>query len=456
MNLTAERGLNQGKYVLSTQLGAGVFSLTYKATDTESGQSVVIKTIGEALRQHPNVNQFKQEFLDIAKRLNYCQHPHLVRVLDYFEDKGYPYLVMEYIPGQTLADVLQAGSLPEAEAINYIRQISDAVKVLHQVELLHRDIQPKNIIRRQDSDRVVLCEVGMLYEFTPGIKQTYASFLSAGYAPPEDNTLANTATRQTDIYALTATFYCLLTGYPPLPAPVRQRLSAKGDNCLFSSLSQPPLSKLSPTIQQALQYGLELIPNNRPQMIDTWLKQLPLQESVTLLEPITTQPVENQPKSKVGCLPGKSKVNTVLSRGTKSQHSTLSQGGFCTNVTINSETKFPKPAPTNPFPDEPSVGSKTRHGTSLHSTLKTAKTKASIPLQALFMTGAIAASAGIGFGCAVRVNQPGEPGSTILHTQQTFPPRSDWPVSESQQFVREQGTLQLRSGQAGNREQRMF
>ncbi len=448
MNLTAERGLNQGKYVLGTQLGAGVFSLTYKATDTESGQSVVIKTLGEALRQHANINQFKQQFLDIAKRLNYCQHPHLVRVLDYFEDRGYPYLVMEYIPGQTLTDVLQAGSLPEAEAINYIRQISDAVKVLHQVELLHRDIQPKNIIRRQDSDRVVLCEVGMLYEFTPGIKQTYASFLSAGYAPPEDNTLANTATRQTDIYALTATFYCLLTGYPPLPAPVRQRLSARGNDCLFSSPSQPAPSKLSPTIQQALQYGLELIPNNRPQTIDTWLKQLPLQESLTIPEPIITQPVENQPKSKVGSLPGKFKVNPVPSRGAKSQHSTLSQGGFCTNVTINSETKFPKPAPTNPFPDEPSVGSKTRHGTSLHSTLKPPKTKASIPLQALFMTGAIAASAGIGFGCAVRLNQSSEPGATILHTQQTFPPRSDWPVSEPPKFVREKDTQ--------NREQGMF
>jgi len=385
MNLKAERRLNQGKYVLSTQLGAGVFSLTYKATDTESGQSVVIKTLGEALRQHPNVNQFKQQFLDIAKRLNYCQHPHLVRVIDYFEETGYPYLVMDYIPGQTLAEVLQGGSLPEAEAINYIRQISDAVKVLHQVELLHRDIQPKNIIRRQDSDRVVLCEVGMLYEFTPGIKQTYANFLSAGYAPPEDNTLANTATRQTDIYALTATFYCLLTGYPPLPAPVRQRLSAKGDNCLFCSLSQPAPSKLSPTIQQALQYGLELIPNNRPQTIDTWLKQLPLQESRTIPEPIITQPVE------------------------KPQTSNL------------------KPQTSN---------------------LKTPKTQASIPLQALFMTGAIAASAGIGFGCAVRLNQPSEPGATILHTQQTFPPRSDWPVSESQQFVREQRT--------GNREQRMF
>jgi len=385
MNLKAERRLNQGKYVLSTQLGAGVFSLTYKATDTESGQSVVIKTLGEALRQHPNVNQFKQQFLDIAKRLNYCQHPHLVRVIDYFEETGYPYLVMDYIPGQTLAEVLQAGSLSEAEAINYIRQISDAVKVLHQVELLHRDIQPKNIIRRQDSDRVVLCEVGMLYEFTPGIRQTYASLLSAGYAPPEDNTVANTATRQTDIYALTATFYCLLTGYPPLPAPVRQRLSAKGDNCLFCSLSQPASSKLSPTIQQALQYGLELIPNNRPQTIDTWLKQLPLQESRTIPEPIITQPIEKHPNSNL------------------------------------------KPQTSN---------------------LKTPKTQASIPLQALFMTGAIAASAGIGFGCAVRLNQPGEPGATILHTQQTFPPRSDWPVSESQQFVREQRT--------GNREQRMF
>jgi serine/threonine protein kinase len=385
MNLKAERTLNQGKYVLSTQLGAGVFSLTYKATDTELGQSVVIKTLGEALRQHANVNQFKQQFLDIAKRLNYCQHPHLVRVIDYFEDTGYPYLVMEYIPGQTLADVLQGVSLSEAEAINYIRQISDAVKVLHQVELLHRDIQPKNIIRRQDSDRVVLCEVGMLYEFTPGVQQTYASLLSAGYSPPEHNTLTNTTTRQTDIYALTATFYCLLTGYPPLPAPVRQRLSARGNDCLFSSPSQPAPSKLSPTIQQALQYGLELIPNNRPQTIDTWLKQLPLQESVAVPEPIITQPVENQP-----------------------------------NSTINNQ----------------------------QSTINTPKTKASIPLRALFMTGAIAASAGIGFGCAVRLNQPSEPGATILHTQQTFPPRSDWPVSESPKFVREKVTE--------NREQGMF
>ncbi|MEQ9480934.1 serine/threonine protein kinase [Coleofasciculus sp. F4-SAH-05] len=385
MNLKAERTLNQGKYVLSTQLGEGVFSLTYKATDTELGQSVVIKTLGEGLRQHANVNQFKQQFLDIAKRLNYCQHPHLVRVIDYFEDTGYPYLVMEYIPGQTLADVLQGVSLSEAEAINYIRQISDAVKVLHQVELLHRDIQPKNIIRRQDSDRVVLCEVGMLYEFTPGVQQTYASLLSAGYSPPEHNTLTNTTTRQTDIYALTATFYCLLTGYPPLPAPVRQRLSARGNDCLFSSPSQPAPSKLSPTIQQALQYGLELIPNNRPQTIDTWLKQLPLQESVAVPEPIITQPVENQP-----------------------------------NSTINNQ----------------------------QSRINTPKTKASIPLRALFMTGAIAASAGIGFGCAVRLNQPSEPGATILHTQQTFPPRSDWPVSESPKFLREKGTE--------NREQGMF
>ncbi|MEQ8754523.1 MAG: serine/threonine-protein kinase [Coleofasciculus sp. G1-WW12-02] len=375
MNLTAEQGLNQGKYVLNTQLGAGVFNLTYKATDTESGQSVVIKTLGEALRQHANVNQFKQQFLDIAKRLNYCQHPHLVRVIDYFEETGYPYLVMEYIPGQTLADVVQAGSLSEAEAINYIRQISDAVKVLHQVELLHRDIQPKNIIRRQDSDRVVLCEVGMLYEFTPGVQQTYASLLSAGYAPPEESTLTNTATRQTDIYALTATFYCLLTGYPPLPAPVRQALLEKGDDCLFSSPSKTHLSKWSPTIKQTLRYGLELIPNNRPQTIDTWLKQLPLQESVAVPEPIITQPVENQPNSK---------PSPRMKRKVKTQNSKL----------------------------------------------KTPKTKASIPLQALFMTGAIAASAGIGFGYAVRLNQPGEPGATILHTQQTFPPRSDWPVSD--------------------------
>src|SRR5918998_704896 len=117
MNLTAGTALHDDKYLLNTQLGKGVFGITYRATNTESGETVVIKTIGEELRQHSDFDQFKQQFLELAERLRCCKHPNLVQVLDCFEEAGRPYLVMEYIPGQTLAELIQSEVLPEAKAV---------------------------------------------------------------------------------------------------------------------------------------------------------------------------------------------------------------------------------------------------------------------------------------------------------------------------------------------------
>jgi serine/threonine-protein kinase len=118
MNLTAETALQNGKYVLDTQLSKGVFGITYRATNTESGQTVVIKTLGESLRQHSDFDQFKQQFLELAKRLSRCKHPNLVQVLDCFEEAGRPYLVMEYIPGQTLAELIQSRCCQKQKPLN--------------------------------------------------------------------------------------------------------------------------------------------------------------------------------------------------------------------------------------------------------------------------------------------------------------------------------------------------
>ncbi|NEP62970.1 MAG: serine/threonine protein kinase [Symploca sp. SIO2G7] len=378
MDLTPGTTIHKGKYILDTQIGTGFFSLTYQAT-SKSGQIVVIKTLAENLCQHPDFIQFKQQFLGLAQRLRRCQHPHLVSVLDYFEEAGHPYLVMEYIPGQTLGQIIQTQVLPERKALKYIHQIGDALNHLHQFGLLHRDIKPQNIIHRQDSDYVVLCELGITCELTPGIMQTHASLLSSGYLPPEQYVSEYQRTKATDIYALAATFYCLLTGYPPLPVPVRKVLQAGGSDHLFPSNAQQSPPKLSPEVMQAIRCGLELAVDKRPQTVEAWLALIPL--------------------------PKRLKRRRDTSQ-LKSRHS--------------NPQPYSKPTA---LPHHP-IKTKASKAVAWKLTLK------QLPLKALLMTGAIAASTGLGFGFALRFNSPNTPGSTILHTEQSFPPRSDWPVSE--------------------------
>jgi len=468
MNLTAETALQNGKYVLDTQLSKGVFGITYRATNTESGQTVVIKTIGESLRQHSDFDQFKQQFQELAKRLSRCKHPNLVQVLDCFEEAGRPYLVMEYIPGQTLAELIQSEVLPEAKAVEYIRQIGHALSVVHKAGLLHQDVKPQNIIRRQDTDCVVLCEFGLTCEFTPGVMQTHANLLSAGYAPLEQYSFEEQRTPATDIYALAATLYCLLIGRPPLPAPVRDRIAklclsaevrstsptpmlldeneggvsfpesvlhsdggvsaaALQEHRLFLPDLQQSTQNLSPAVKQVVCCGLELAAQRRPKTVEAWLSLLKSQEKILKPQPALTQHLVAQPRAGTVALPVPDLPQATLkSAPTKRQ-------------TAQRPTQAKKPT------HQPELAQ--RLGTKLKTGLealslpgghrgtifrKLKKSKVRSPLRALILTGTIAASAGIGFGFALRINRPNEPGSTILHTEQSFPPTSNWPMSEPQ------------------------
>jgi eukaryotic-like serine/threonine-protein kinase len=450
MNLTAETALQNGKYVIETQLGQGIFGITYRAINTESSETVVIKTLTETLRQHSQFDQFKQKFLETSELLSCCQHPNLVKVLDWFEDAGRPYLVMEYIPGQTLAELIQSKVFSQAKAIEYIRQIGDGLSVLHAAGLLHLNVKPQNIIRRQDSDSVVLCEFGIACEFTPGIMQTHASLVSAGYAPLELYVFKAKRSPATDIYALAATFYCLVTGRPPLPSPVRKALRSKeGINAAVlqehrSSLPNQHSStpKLSPALKQVIGRGLQMAPPRRPQTVQAWLDLLKNPEKLPASQLTLAQPsvVQSGVHSEVSILQN-------LVQGVRVQE--ISEGK--SESTSNSQPlapqtkKFPslpkvgwnlKPAALQQQPPQPALAqpllpeleAHNRHKSSIPKKFK-APNMASL-LQALLMTGAIAASAGVGFGFALRINGSTAPGSTLLHTKQSFPPTRNWPKSE--------------------------
>jgi serine/threonine protein kinase len=261
--------LQGGKYTLIQEIGRGGFGITFKATHHYLNQDVVMKTINERLRQHPDFAKFEGQFQDEARRLATCIHPNIVRVSDFFVEDGLPYMVMEYIPGETLGEafILPGISLGEATAIHYIRQIGSALQVVHNNGLLHRDIKPDNIILRQGTQEVVLIDFGIAREFNSGVKQTHTGIVSEGYSPIEQYLTQAPRTPGTDIYGLAATLYALLTGQVPLPALLRDREKMPSPREL-----QPHLSA---AVNQAVMRGMAVESRFRPGTIADWLQLLP-------------------------------------------------------------------------------------------------------------------------------------------------------------------------------------
>jgi serine/threonine protein kinase len=268
MNTLSGKTLQDGKYTLEEVLGQGGFGLTYRARHRDLHQPVVIKTLNVSNPTHPQFNLFTQKFRDEARRLALCVHPNIVRVHDFFSDAGQPYLVMDYIPGQTLDKVVFPNRpLPEAIAIHYIRQIGAALQVVHQNGLLHRDIKPQNIILREDTDQVILIDFGIAREFAEGETLAHTSFISTGYAPIEQYAHETKRTAATDVYGLAATLYALLTAQVPVASVLRNRqtMPAPRDLCPHLSLA----------VNQAVMRGMAVEPQFRPQTMAEWLLLLP-------------------------------------------------------------------------------------------------------------------------------------------------------------------------------------
>lgn len=256
--------LQNGKYTLDQELGRGGFGITYKATHHYLGQVVVIKTLNEFIRQSTNFAEFKRKFQDEGRRLALCSHPSIVRVIDFFVEDDLPYLVMDYIPGQSLdAVVLPDNPLPEATAIHYIQQVGEALKVVHRNGLLHRDVKPQNLILRDDNQQVVLIDFGTAREFSPGVVQTHTNLISAGYAPIEQYLSKEKWTPATDVYGLAATLYTLLTAQIPIASILRDRQALPEPRSLRSDLS--------PAVNQAILRGMAVEVQHRPASVDAWL-----------------------------------------------------------------------------------------------------------------------------------------------------------------------------------------
>ncbi|HEY9878761.1 MAG TPA: protein kinase [Leptolyngbyaceae cyanobacterium] len=267
MSALTGRSLQQGKYTVEQELGRGGFGITYKARNNVLAQAVVIKTINDSLHQDPQFLKHQSQFHDEARRLAKCFHPNIVRVTDFFTEDGLPYIVMDYIPGETLDKLVQPGRpLPEARALAYIFQVGEAVEAIHRAGLLHRDIKPQNLILQPETQRVMLIDFGIAREFTPGIVQAHTHLVSEGYAPIEQYLPQAQRSQATDIYGLAATLYTLLTAQVPVAAILRDRAPLQPPHQI-----QPTVS---PAVSAAVMQGMAVEPHERPKQVSDWLALL--------------------------------------------------------------------------------------------------------------------------------------------------------------------------------------
>lgn len=256
MNLTAGATLQDGKYVIQRTQSENYLGGVYQASHATLLQPVLIQTLNPALRNYPEFEGLQQQFVAIARRLVQAQNPHLVKVLDCFEEAGVPFVVLEQCPGGTLADGLQTHPLPEHEALQVIQQVASAVQALHQQGLVHGAVNAHHLLR-QSSESVLLTGFSLLRQLQQDAQEAIASFqmASAEELVPTD-----------DVYNLSATLYHLLTGQLPIA------VTAASQPALPELRHQHPHLNIS--VEQALVQGLQLESRLRPQTVDHWLALL--------------------------------------------------------------------------------------------------------------------------------------------------------------------------------------
>ncbi len=265
---TPGQGLNGDRYIIEGKLGEGGFGVTYLAQKAQNGGRVVIKTLKDELLSDPNFAWFRDKFRDEALLLSLCRHPNIVQIDNYFTHGNLPCIAMEYVAGEDLWKwVEKRGILSETEALNYIRKVGEALIIVHEKGLLHRDIKPENIMVRDNQD-AVLIDFGLARGFIPDRTQQMTLGLTHGFAPPEQYGEMGRFAEYTDVYALAATLYYLLTITPPTPAYLRA----------LNHPLKPPFQinpNISDAVDRAILKGMEMDETKRPQSVQKWLAMLP-------------------------------------------------------------------------------------------------------------------------------------------------------------------------------------
>lgn len=276
--------IQDGKYIIQEILGVGGFGITYRAQDCHLDKLVAIKTANDLVLSKPDFAKHQEKFIQEAFRLAKCSHNHIVQVHDVCQEQGIWCMVMEYITGGDLeSKVIEKGILPEKKALLYIRQVGEALSYIHQQGLLHRDVKPSNIMLRDDTGEAVLIDFGLAREFVDGRTLTHTNARTESFAPIEQYYQRAKRGPYTDVHALAATCYFLLTGVQPLPAQFR----SQGASLILPKKHNP---RISDELNAAIVKGMALEAEHRPQSVQEWLEMIPDVKNIEELEKTSSNP----------------------------------------------------------------------------------------------------------------------------------------------------------------------
>src|SRR5216683_2795279 len=275
--------LSGGRYRIEKPVAAGGMGAVYRANDTRFNRPCAVKEMLDEFQNDAERNQAVEWFGREATLLLDLNHPCIPRVRDFFVEDGKHYLVMDFIEGRTLGDVLEkegnvvgvngAQGVPEARARSWGQQICSVLNYLHRQSppVIFRDLKPSNIMVTE-RDELKLIDFGIARTFQSQRQATI--IMTIGYAPPEQ--LHGMPEPRSDLYALGATMHRVLTHHD----------AANNKPSIFSF---PPIRSLRPDISPAFEQVV--MKALSPAIEQRWATAADIERAVINLPPITTQPV---------------------------------------------------------------------------------------------------------------------------------------------------------------------
>jgi len=249
MALSGEEGRKSiGRYEVIKTIGKGAMGVVYKARDPLLDRVVAVKTIMSPQQQGRRVRSaFLERFQREAKAAAKMSHPAIVTIFDVGvdEDSGAPFMVLEYLPGESLADRLDRVRLPLARCVQIGLDLASALSFAHRQRIVHRDVKPANVLHAGDN-RWKLADFGIARLPDSDLTQVGIFMGTPGYSPPEA-IREGRYTPQADVFAWGAVMYELMSGRIPYEGP-----DTKTTNSYVVQGNAPPPSRHDPSIPEPL------------------------------------------------------------------------------------------------------------------------------------------------------------------------------------------------------------
>jgi serine/threonine protein kinase len=283
-----------GRYLVQQRLGQGGMGAVYRAHDQRLDITCAIKEMSAALlKTDEERDRARRAFHEEAKLLARLAHPNLPRVTDHFTENGKEYLVMEYVPGETLAQVMRRNPPPwSVEAVMALAEpLAEVLHYLHTrtPPIIFRDLKPANVMRTPEG-QIKLIDFGIARLFKPGQSHDTQAFGTMGYSAPEQYGQGQTDARS-DVYALGVLLHQLISAHDPISQP----------------FNVPLAHRLNPNIPEqfsaVLQTAMSHEPENRFGSMVAFRRALGNAAALQGTNPFIAAPTQQAMQPQVGYMP---------------------------------------------------------------------------------------------------------------------------------------------------------